>query len=107
MMYKSRSLYMGKGNSYSTECFQICQGCGAALFSGETEKHNDFHDKIDELIDWAQSVSKLFGKNEPAPEPSLSRHDGNMVGEHEAREPNISYYEREALEIQARQNESD
>lgn len=84
-----------------------CADCGVEIPYLLRATHTEFHDKIDELVDWAQSVSKLFGKNEPAPEPSLSRHDGNMVGEHEAREPNISYYEREALEIQARQNESD
>lgn len=78
---------------------RVCSECGAEILNHA--KHVEFHGKIDELIEWAQSVSKLFGKNEPSPEGSLSRHDGEMDTEHEARESNILDYGSAEDELQA------
>lgn len=58
---------MGKGNSYSTECFRVCSDCGAIMFSEGMAKHTEFHDKIDELIDWAQNVSEYFVERHSSP----------------------------------------
>lgn len=38
-----------------------CDLCGATVEAGWSRgKHNEFHEKFDELVDWAQAVSKLF-----------------------------------------------
>lgn len=40
----------------------ICSECGAAVVREPLAMltHNEWHQKIDELIEWAQAVSKLF-----------------------------------------------
>ena len=58
--YKGRSLYIGRSGNYSTEVFQVCHKCGTPVFNEDVSTHIEWHDKMDELIDWAQSVSKLF-----------------------------------------------
>jgi hypothetical protein len=40
----------------------FCVKCGAAVALIHEDKHNEFHAEHEELIEWAQSVSKLFPK---------------------------------------------
>jgi hypothetical protein len=36
----------------------MCEECGALV--GDEAIHNEWHEKMDELIDWAQDVSEHF-----------------------------------------------
>ncbi len=48
---------------------RVCNECGAMF--GNHEKHLKFHEDIDELVDWAQSVSELFKPNSSNVEGSI------------------------------------
>lgn len=41
----------------------ICSECGASIVKEPLVmlRHSEFHAKMDELIDWAQHISKLLG----------------------------------------------
>lgn len=64
--WQSRSLYLGK-SGYSTEVMQRCSLCGAAVFSEDKKTHIKWHEEIDEIVDWARSVSELFKRNPEQP----------------------------------------
>lgn len=45
-----------------------CEDCGATVIDDRArKKHDEFHDKIDELIDWAQNVSEYFVERHGTP----------------------------------------
>lgn len=44
-----------------------CTECGAVMHPAQTAKHNEWHEKMDELIEWAQAVSATFGGQSETP----------------------------------------
>lgn len=98
--YGYRSLYTGKGHDYSTECFQICPDCGASMFRSEIDKHDKFHEDIDELIDWARSVSELFKRPESDSGADKPSNDGSDAIQHAEGESYIFENERGTFRIQ-------
>ena len=53
-----------------------CLECGAIYMLEDKKKHVEFHEKINELIEWAQSISDLIEEQNRRPE----RHRGKMLG---------------------------
>lgn len=51
----------------TTQHLAICNQCGCTIVREPTAMipHTEFHEQLDELIEWAQSVSKLFRTPEP------------------------------------------
>lgn len=45
----------------------LCTRCGSFIVDHPDWLgiHDDFHDKFDELVDWAQAISKLFEQKQP------------------------------------------
>lgn len=42
-----------------------CLECGAAVMKSKLVLHTEWHEKMDELIEWAQHISKLFTSAKP------------------------------------------
>jgi hypothetical protein len=86
----------------------FCQECGAHIYPNRQGKHNLFHAKFDELVDWAQSVSQLF----IGPESDSGRDkqaDGFPIDrEHESGDEILQQIERRTAGLQegpSQQNE--
>lgn len=66
----------------------ICNQCGA-LVSREANSmapHNEWHEKMDELIEWAKAVSKLFAPPAVVPQKPMEQYfQPNHLTEEEKR----------------------
>jgi hypothetical protein len=64
----------------------LCTKCGIRIhFIGiDLTTHTKWHEEIDELVDWARSVSDLFKRPEPDASEDKRRISSEHAGQHEA-----------------------
>lgn len=80
--------YLSEDGFYEIPCatdtypqlFLICAKCGVCIDPKNLERHTKFHEDYEELVDWARSVSQLFGPR-TNPSPSASGNDAENVGQ--------------------------